>query len=70
MNNKKSTMKSTIPSTPPKSSNASQTPSPVKSENNLTPSKRVKTNEIIQIGVVGSSEHGHCAIEVKNGYSV
>ena len=63
-------MKSTVPSTPPKSNNASQSTSPIKLENELTPSKRVKPNEIIQIGVVGSSEHGHCAIEIKNGYAV
>ena len=63
-------MKTTVPSTPPKSSNSSQSPSPIKLENELTPSKKVKTNEIIQIGVVGSLEHGNCAIEIKNGYAV
>jgi hypothetical protein len=52
-----------------------QSQSPLKLENELdrkdaTPLKKVKLNEIIQIGVVGSAIHGDCAIEIKNGYAM
>jgi len=68
MSSKKPSAKSTlIPTT--------QSQSPLKLENELdrkdaTPLKKVKLNDIIQIGVVGSAVHGDCAIEIKNGYAM
>ena len=77
MSSKKSSVKSTlIPSTQSQSPLPStQSQSPLKLENQLdrkdvTPMKKVKLNEIIQIGVVGSAVHGNCAVEIKNGYAM
>ena len=70
MSSSKKTPSKNILSTP-----KSSTVSPLKMENDIerkdaTPTKKVKLNEIIQIGVVGSVEYGDCAIEIKNGYAM
>jgi len=32
------------------------------------PTKKMKMTEVIQIGVVITTEYGDCAVEIKNGY--
>jgi hypothetical protein len=78
MNSKATSSLSKGPKTPTKTPNSpikSELQTPVKLHNELdrkelTPTKKVKPNEVIQIGVVGSAEYGNCAIEIKNGYAM
>ena len=78
MNSKPTSSLSKGPKTPTKTTNSPikseiQTPIKLQSEldrKELTPTKKVKPNEVIQIGVVGSAEYGNCAVEIRNGYAV
>ena len=68
MNSKKS------PSKPSAGIPSSVSPTKLKLENELdrsheSPSKKAKKADV-QVGVIGSSSYGDCAIEIRNGYSV